>query len=62
MVSHIVAKPGGLREKEVTGNKTGVLWSGDHVYDGIPETIELLRSKGQAESINHPFRRSVTEE
>ncbi|KAF4983215.1 hypothetical protein FZEAL_1318 [Fusarium zealandicum] len=25
----------------------GVLWSGDHVYDGVPETIALLRSKGK---------------
>ncbi|EFX00668.1 4-nitrophenylphosphatase [Grosmannia clavigera kw1407] len=25
----------------------GVLWSGDHVFEGIPETIELLRSKGK---------------
>lgn len=25
----------------------GVLWSGDHVYEGVPETLELLRSKGK---------------
>lgn len=25
----------------------GVLWSGDHVYEGIPETLELLKSKGK---------------
>ncbi|KAK2679925.1 HAD-superfamily hydrolase, subfamily IIA [Fusarium oxysporum f. sp. vasinfectum] len=25
----------------------GVLWSGDHVYEGVPETIEYLRSKGK---------------
>ncbi|CAK7239268.1 MAG: p-nitrophenyl phosphatase [Sporothrix thermara] len=25
----------------------GVLWSGDHVFDGIPETIKLLQSKGK---------------
>ncbi|KAF7551602.1 hypothetical protein G7046_g7673 [Stylonectria norvegica] len=25
----------------------GVLWSGDHVFDGVPETIALLRSKGK---------------
>merc|ERR1712000_154531 len=25
----------------------GVLWSGDHVYDGIPETIAMLRAKGK---------------
>lgn len=28
------------------GTWTGVLWSGDHLFDGIAETIELLRSKG----------------
>jgi hypothetical protein len=26
--------------------KLGVLWSGDHVFEGIPETIKLLQSKG----------------
>ncbi|KAI0527800.1 4-nitrophenylphosphatase-like protein [Xylaria bambusicola] len=25
----------------------GVLWSGDHLFEGIPETLELLRSKGK---------------
>ncbi|KFA79586.1 hypothetical protein S40288_01119 [Stachybotrys chartarum IBT 40288] len=25
----------------------GVLWSGDHVYEGIPETIAFLRSQGK---------------
>ncbi|KAF4438471.1 4-nitrophenyl phosphatase [Fusarium austroafricanum] len=25
----------------------GVLWSGDHVYEGVPETIQYLRSKGK---------------
>ncbi|KAK5990004.1 4-nitrophenylphosphatase [Cladobotryum mycophilum] len=25
----------------------GVLWSGDHVFEGIPETLSLLRSKGK---------------
>ncbi|CAI6092088.1 hypothetical protein V2G26_013614 [Clonostachys chloroleuca] len=25
----------------------GVLWSGDHVFEGIPETIKLLQSKGK---------------
>ncbi|KAL1899427.1 p-nitrophenyl phosphatase [Sporothrix stenoceras] len=25
----------------------GVLWSGDHVFDGIPETIQLLHNKGK---------------
>ncbi|KAM4060337.1 haloacid dehalogenase-like hydrolase [Hirsutella rhossiliensis] len=25
----------------------GVLWSGDHVFEGVPETLELLRSKGK---------------
>ncbi|KAJ9154915.1 Haloacid dehydrogenase (HAD) superfamily protein [Pleurostoma richardsiae] len=25
----------------------GVLWSGEHVFDGVPETIKLLRSKGK---------------
>ncbi|TPX12039.1 uncharacterized protein E0L32_007154 [Thyridium curvatum] len=25
----------------------GVLWSGEHVFDGIPQTIEFLRSQGK---------------
>ncbi|KAK7428562.1 p-nitrophenyl phosphatase [Neonectria magnoliae] len=25
----------------------GVLWSGDHIFEGVPETIALLRSKGK---------------
>lgn len=25
----------------------GVLWSGDQVFEGVPETLELLRSKGK---------------
>lgn len=25
----------------------GVLWSGDHVFDGVVETLELLRAKGK---------------
>ncbi|OPB39425.1 4-nitrophenylphosphatase [Trichoderma guizhouense] len=25
----------------------GVLWNGDHVYEGVPETISLLKSKGK---------------
>ncbi|KAI5465543.1 HAD-like domain-containing protein [Mariannaea sp. PMI_226] len=25
----------------------GVLWSGDHIFEGIPETIAMLRSKGK---------------
>lgn len=24
----------------------GVLWSGDHIFEGVPEVISLLRSKG----------------
>lgn len=24
----------------------GVLWSGDHLFEGVVETLELLRSKG----------------
>lgn len=24
----------------------GVLWSGDHLFEDVPETIEMLRSKG----------------
>lgn len=28
--------------------RIGVLWSGDHLFEGIAETIELLRSKGLA--------------
>lgn len=31
----------------------GVLWTGDHVFDGIPETIQLLKSKGEFET--QPF-------
>ncbi|KAJ0109184.1 hypothetical protein J7T55_009515 [Diaporthe amygdali] len=27
--------------------RTGVLWSGDHLFAGIAETIQLLRSKGK---------------
>ncbi|PHH89098.1 hypothetical protein CDD83_6641 [Cordyceps sp. RAO-2017] len=25
----------------------GVLWSGDHVFEGVPETLKLLRTKGK---------------
>ncbi|PKS06832.1 hypothetical protein jhhlp_006908 [Lomentospora prolificans] len=25
----------------------GVLWSGDHVFEGVPETLNLLRAKGK---------------
>ncbi|KAK3900451.1 HAD-like domain-containing protein [Staphylotrichum tortipilum] len=25
----------------------GVIWSGDHVFEGVPETLELLRSRGK---------------
>ncbi|KAH7037851.1 HAD-like domain-containing protein [Microdochium trichocladiopsis] len=25
----------------------GVLWSGDHLFEGVPETLELLRSRGK---------------
>ncbi|KAH6897254.1 HAD-like domain-containing protein [Thelonectria olida] len=25
----------------------GVLWSGDHIFEGVPETIAMLRSKGK---------------
>ena len=30
-----------------TDNIEGVLWSGDSVYEGVPETIALLKSKGR---------------
>ncbi|ODA80102.1 hypothetical protein RJ55_03060 [Drechmeria coniospora] len=30
-----------------THSLKGVLWSGDHVFDGVPETIKLLRSRGK---------------
>jgi hypothetical protein len=30
--------------KELTGS-IGVLWSGDHLFEGTKETIEMLRSK-----------------
>lgn len=30
--------------KEVT--RTGVLWSGEHVFEGTVETLEMLRGKG----------------
>jgi len=26
---------------------SGVLWSGDHLFDHIPETIDMLRQKGR---------------
>ena len=26
--------------------RIGVLWSGDHLFEGTKETIEMLRSKG----------------
>ncbi|KAL8953275.1 MAG: hypothetical protein Q9222_000841, partial [Ikaeria aurantiellina] len=26
--------------------RTGVLWSGEHIFEGTVETLELLRSKG----------------
>ncbi|KAK4123704.1 2-phosphoglycolate phosphatase [Parathielavia appendiculata] len=25
----------------------GVIWTGDHVFEGVPETLELLRSRGK---------------
>lgn len=28
-------------------HKTGVLWSGDSVYEGIPETLKMLQAKGK---------------
>ena len=31
----------------------GVLWSGDHVFDGIPETIALLRARGLPAPASH---------
>jgi len=31
----------------------GVLWEGTHMFDGVPEAMELLRSKGiQQQSLN----------
>lgn len=27
--------------------RIGVLWSGDHLFEGTKETIEMLRSKGK---------------
>lgn len=29
------------------GRRIGVLWSGDHIFDKVPETLEFLRSKGK---------------
>lgn len=26
---------------------TGVLWSGDHLFEGTAETLDMLRSKGK---------------
>lgn len=26
--------------------RIGVLWSGDHVFDKVPETLQMLKSKG----------------
>lgn len=28
-----------------------MLWSGDHLYDHVPETLEMLRSKGKSRSM-----------
>jgi len=28
--------------------RIGVLWSGDHLFEKVPETLEMLRSKGMA--------------
>jgi hypothetical protein len=36
----------------------GVLWSGDHLFDGIVETLEMLRSKGRAS--NPTFKQLLT--
>lgn len=27
--------------------KIGVLWSGDHIFPHVPETIKMLRDKGK---------------
>lgn len=31
--------------------RVGVLWSGDHLFDGVRETLELLRRKGEKHDI-----------
>jgi len=28
----------------------GVIWSGDHVFEGVSETLELLRSRGKQDT------------
>ena len=33
-------------ETKASGRRKGVLWSGDHVFEGTAETLELLRSRG----------------
>ena len=32
--------------------RIGVLWSGEHLFDGTVETLELLRRKGTFSSVN----------
>lgn len=29
----------------------GVLWEGTHMFDGVPEAMELLRSRGKAQQL-----------
>lgn len=37
--------------------RIGVLWSGEHLFPGIPQTIDMLRKRGR-QSINHSLVRS----
>lgn len=45
--SFVMQKEPGKRLKEETRRIIGVLWSGDHLFEGTVETLELLRSKGK---------------
>ncbi len=39
----------------------GVLWSGDHVFEGVPETLLLLRSKGEFYCHEEPIDTRVSQ-
>ncbi|KAK9042673.1 hypothetical protein V6N11_017739 [Hibiscus sabdariffa] len=38
--------PSPKNEILATGNGPGVIWKGDKLIDGVPETLDMLRSKG----------------
>ena len=39
-----------ITNKTENTRRIGVLWSGDHLFEGTVETLEMLRSKGIASS------------